>query len=284
MTEENEYLVNCENGHELSLSLSDIEEILENELCPECEGKIESIEPDDFSVECLSCMWENFVDWEAAGSHLVLGCPRCSGTVYLVGSFAYEIALNEPELKEYTYSLTTRKGRPDYWYFLTHFCKRDEFVKILDGNIIQAKQTGYFNVPAVCFTHVPLSFTKEIRKRQGEYGIVFREKDIYGYGGQPAIYIRENLLIIQNSLQGFSDYLKPFINLIRTPEINSDGEKKIYNFYHEREWRVPKDVDLNILQPLGLIYPEGDNYLKYSGPSWDKLIKYASKFGQIRQE
>lgn len=282
MCREEIYQVECKSKHELELSTSELEEVLEWGNCPGCGADIESVVPEEIEVKCAVCTWQETNDWEAVMQSLWSGCPRCKSRLHIAGSFYEQVAIYDEYARKNKASKYLKGKRPDYWEIVIHFCKKAELASILASQHINANPTGCFKVPAVCLTEVPLVYSGPIRKIHGNCGIAFRKSEVLKYGGQPAVYLVDVLIKAQNMHGGFCCSIKPFINILRIPSIapSSTVVTKI-DFLHEREWRVPKDIDLNVLHPLGLIFPEGKSTEKFSGPNADTLIHYAYKYGEL---
>lgn len=197
------YTVTCKNGHNFDLSVSELEEVLKWGNCPKCSANIGSVDPPETQVVCAFCGWEETNDWESAVGYFFSGCPRCSregegecnsDSVHIAGSFYNKVDFFEYYKGKISGKEFVRLDRPDYREIVIHFCKRDELISILDTQKALAKPTGYYRLPAVCLSEVPLIYSSELRKRHGDYGLAFRKKEILEYGGQPAIYLTDNLI------------------------------------------------------------------------------------------
>ncbi len=266
---------------------SELEEALDQWACPKCGAEIAEVDPPDVEIECVRCMWEETTNWRDASDSLFFGCPHCrdngiKSPVFVVGSFAYEVALFTEFGENTIVEVPTHRGRPDYWEFVIHFCTRDALLSIVRAGRIEANATGYYGklgAKAVCLSDVPLGAAKGMREAHGEFGLAFRKKDVLAYGGQPVLYLTDTLIQAQKSAGGFDQALRPFVNLIRTPATAPQG--KIPNkvdFLHEREWRVPRDIVLKDLAPVGLVMPENDPIQGFTGPKWKMLMRNASKY------
>lgn len=280
------YTIACSGGHTLKVGASELEEILEFKLCPNCEKDIIDVDPTEIDIACAMCGWQEFTYWDEVSGWFIDYCPNCSRhgfkqSLHIVGSFHYQTDLYLNMIDYVDVKNYERGQRPDYWEIVTHFCERSELIEIMDLGIIKASATGYFRVPAVCLTEVPIPYSKEIRDVHGDYGIVFRKRIILENGGQPVIHMTDNL--IQSQIKtGFSSETKPFVQLIRIPSIAGNKRSKRVDFLHEREWRVAGDIDLNQVVPIGIVLPEGSKYEKFSGTKWDDLLKAVYHYGEIR--
>lgn len=281
-------VITCENSHRLSLDTNELEDILEMASCPLCGGEIESINPPTIAVGCPICNWsDSRANLNDAICWLHEGCPNCEkieeafSKVYLVGSFRYGLSGMQAyrSFSEKDVSGLTRDGRADYWEILIHFCQIDELVSILDQRTILASPTGYYQLPAVCLTETPLEFTEEIRKEHGEFGVAFRKGEIIRNGGMPALYIIKSLLTEQENNGGFCGSIKPFVNLLR---LKGQAEtRKRYDFLHEREWRIDKDIKFDEILPISIVLPEALNAIVVKAEFIDKLQGYSREFGEI---
>lgn len=283
-------IVICENNHTLHPDINELEEVLEMCSCPICDGELESITPPNIEVGCPLCSWSASENLNAAIFWLQEGCPNCQkieekfSKVYLVGSAEYDLSnirAYRPST-ENDISGLTRDGRPDYWEILIHFCKIEELISILSKKTILASPTGYFKKPAVCLTETPLEFASDIRKVHGGFGIAFKKGDIIRNGGMPAIYIIDSLMKAQNASGGFCDKIKPYINILRVRErtLNKSIKKK-YDFLHEREWRIDKNIEFDSVKPIGIVLPETINTLTVDYGFIKNLHKYVHEYGEI---
>ena len=281
------YKIECLNRHIIDVNESELDEILEFNLCPQCDGELKRVDPENIDVGCTMCGWEESTPWQEVGNYVYTGCPNCGryipdSNVHVLNSFFYKTYeyLDHAQIKD-TEGFK-RKDRPDYWEILTHFCSRDEFISILNDNQIKASPTGYYKKDAICFTETPIVYASEIRKKHGDYGFSFEMNSILENGGQPVIHITDNLRHKQEYGKGFAEELKPFIQLLRIPQIAPIyANLKRYNFMYEREWRLPNDLDLNEVKPVGIILPEGYDSSKFSGTGWEELLNAAYHYREI---
>ncbi len=288
MNNTNIYKLKCNNNHEIELDLTDLQETLkEYYSCEKCNEDFISMEPHEVIIECPVCAWNDHSDLSNAIAWLDQECPNCSknllGTqsLYIYGSFQYECENYYEHCKRNTSKKVKRIDRPDYWEAVIHFTNQNKLITILKENTINAYPTGLLKGEAVCLTEVPMEFTSEIRKKFGDYGIVFKKSDILRFGGGPAVYLTDEVIDGQKQ-NGFCNEIIPFLNVVRIPStapINNPSKR--VDYLHEREWRVPKNIDLSILKPLGLLFPEGTPAQKFSYKEWKVLIDYAFKFGEF---
>lgn len=280
-------VITCENSHRLFPDIDEIEDILETTSCPLCGGKIESITPPTIEVGCPICNWSDRANLNDAICWLHEGCPNCGGIeekfskVHLLGSSWYTLSDMQAyrPFSEKNVSELTRDGRPDYWEILIHFCQVDELVSILDQRTIFASPTGYYQLPAVCLTETPLEFAEDIRKIHGGFGIAFRKGTIIRSGGMPALYVIESLMAEQESNGGFCGSIKPFVNILRLR--GQSPTRKRYDYLHEREWRIDKNIEFDEISPIGIVLPEALNPLTVPPEFIEKLRDYSREFGEI---
>jgi hypothetical protein len=280
--------IECSKGHSEKVSLDDLSEILESCTCPECGAEIAAIEPREIEIECVNCLWSEHADWKDISLWLDQSCPRCSPhlerpyPLRIVGSHGHQIASYEEfgEIKNANKLL--RNGRADYWELCVHFCQEPEFLSILEAGVIRAARIGYFRLPAVCFTEIPLSCSDELCEKQGGFGLAFRKSTLLKHKGAPVQYQTDALIKAQMK-KGFCVELQPFINLLRIPSIAPSNRKSSrFDFLHEREWRISSDVQLKVIKCEGLIIPDEIRKQRFRGKYGRLILDYASRYGEIR--
>ena len=287
------YRTICESGHEVELDLDALAEVLEDQRCPEdgCDAEITSIEPEDVCVECVHCGgWEETCNWRDAAVWLYASeCPRCrsntetAGDIRLVGTHGHSVAIYTgfgPYLmsKEFL-----RKERPDYWELVTHFTSRKGFLAITETETIVAAPTGYFRVPAVCLTDAPVSCGAEFRRRYGDFGITFRKSDLLRAGGGPALYMSDRYVQAQTRHGGFSEDVKPFVNVLRIPSTApSRKQAKKVDYLHDREWRFPGDLGFSTVSPVAVVLPEGTDAIRFAGRDGRTLLDIVWRYKEFR--
>lgn len=119
---------------------------------------------------------------------------------------------------------------------------------ILRSRIIEANVTGYYGRPysteAVCLTELTTRGLLEHAKAYSPFGLGFLKGWIFAQGGGPALYIRDDLIRWQAAQGAVEAHLRPFVNKINL---------STYDFHHEREWRVPKDLHFG-LEDVVVVY------------------------------
>lgn len=282
------YDIKCSNGHELEVGASELEDILTFNLCPKCEKDIVSVIPEEISMECPLCTYDDRTHWSEVVNWFIRDCPNCGkhgfdSSLHINGSFQFETETYENIVDVVNTNPYKKGSRPDYWEIVTHYCTREEFLSILKHGIIRSSETGYFRKKAVCLTETPIAYASEIREVHGNYGIAFRKKQIVENNGQPVIHLTDDLIKAQKNHSDFSDKIKPFIQLLRIPSTAPRSQKaKKVDFLHEREWRVSSDISFNKIKPIGVVLPSGHAYLKFAGTDWEELIGLAYLYGEIR--
>ena len=285
---ENNYLVICNNGHERQVSIDVLEEILDSEMCPECDAPIVKLQPSQLEVECIECGWEEQGHWRDVMPWLWLECPRCqsntqtTGDIRIVGTSSHAVGEYQNFCEHADIRPFLRDGRDDYWELVVHYTSRDNFLEIMERQEIKAMPTGYFGVPAVCLTDAPSKFGYEFKHRYGPFGIAFRKSDIISQGGGPAVYLIDKLLKEQRDFCGFAASLQPFVNVLRIPKTAPDHAKaKRVDYLHDREWRYPADLHFANIEPVAVVLPDGIAAHKFQGPNGKKLISIAWRYKEI---
>lgn len=287
---EHDYLVICSDGHERQVAIDDLEEILDYETCPveACGSSLAAIEPSVIQMECIECGWEEQCDWRDAIIWLWSKCPRCqsntqtSGDIRIVGSHSHAVGEYQNFCEHADIKPYLRNGRDDYWELIVHYTSRKNFLEIIENQKIKAMPTGYFRIPAVCLTDAPSKFSHEFKHRYGPFGIAFRKRDIISEGGGPAVYLIDSVIEEQKKSYGFAPSLLPFINVLRIPATAPKQSKaKKVDYLHDREWRYPGDIDFKLIEPVGIVLPEGIPPDKFRGPDGKKLISIAWRYKEI---
>jgi len=285
------FTVQCEAGHAAELSIDELEELFEVPHCPgsdDCPAEIDSCDPSDLEVACVHCEWSLGASWSEAMQWIGSACPRCtsntdtSGEIHLVGTHQHQVGIHVGFDPPADVSRLRRPTRPDYWEVVIHFTRRSSLVEILKQRTIIASETGFFKVPAVCMSETPLEFSGEIKSRFGEYGLAFRKSDVIRFGGGPVLYLSDQLVEEQRAKGDFAAGLRPFVNVLRIPSTAASVRRaKKFDFLHEREWRVPKDVPLDELLPVGLVLPRQEGGQRFSGDDGPILLKAAREYGEL---
>lgn len=286
MTDDAIYDLECSKGHRLSVTATELEEYIEDDSlhCKKCARAVELCE--EVSLECHVCSGVYHVtSLEEARLAEDTPCEHCHdlggfAAYFMVpGSWPFRLAEYEWSRNPANPKQLRRVGRDDYWEGVVHFCTRKQFVSIFEEQKIRACRTGYFREPAVCLTETPMEFSSELKAVHGEYGFVFKKSRIIAAGGNPAIYMAPELIRAQSRAGGFDPAVKPFINLIRLKALHSG--KSHYDFLHEREWRVPSDIDLRGVPPFAVIIPGETTRAKFKGRDRDALLSAAMCYQEL---
>ncbi len=255
---------NCDDGETQELSPSEFVDWLnEGELtCPECG---EEYATENLDVRCANCDAEiEYLDLAHLSDLLGDICPECEcrygitgfRQIYVHGSWDEARYLYEWTEDSVPTAPLDRPNRTDYWEGLVHFCQADEFIAIYKDRKINASTTGLFRKKAVCLTEATRSNWGELCERHGEYGFIFRKRDLIRLDAAPAIYLPQSLLDqIRASGQTIPEKLRPYVNKLSIPRYHSSRN----DFLHEREWRVPQDIEFdrgNGVLPYAVTFPK----------------------------
>jgi hypothetical protein len=259
----------CKKPQSLSFTPSEFDEWIEEDAvdCNSC-GTEMSVE--GVTLECHICGAE--IEFDSLSQISLLcdeRCPYCAGnptwdadflSVVVAGSWAAEYAVYDWTANRQQTSCLERSGRTDYWEGLVHFCTASEFISIYESRCIKAASTGLYchrnpsQTKAICLTETTQPNWGELQSSHGEYGFVFRKRDIIGLGGAPAIYLPQSVIEEMKAKgETIPPTLWPYLNMLRLPSL-SPGTK--YDFLHEREWRVPKDISFDVLRPFAVTFPK----------------------------
>lgn len=195
-------------------------------------------------------------------------CPECAArwgvdefrTIFVEGSWSEAYFIYDWTRKGNDMESLERKGRTDYWEGLVHFCSAEEFIAIYRMRRITAAPTGLYGrrdpnaSQAVCLTETTQPNWDELKSRHGDYGFVFRKRDVIRLSGAPAIYLPQSILDrLERRGERIPPTLWPFLNKLAIPSV-TPGVR--HDFLHEREWRVPRDIDFSAIQPYAVTFPK----------------------------
>jgi hypothetical protein len=290
MMDDRRFTVTCCSGHRKSLTIDELEEVLDPNTCPieGCKSAVVSCDPAEIEVECIDCGWEDRCDWQNVVGGLWGSCPRCSsntgtsGDIRIVGTHSHAVGEYQNFCDGVPVDEYFRGKREDYWAIVVHYTRRQDFLGIMRDKKIRAAPTGYFKAPAVCMTELPPRFCKDLKSHFGPYGVAFKKDDVIKNAGGPAAYLLDAVIKAQEEACGFDSCLRPFVNVLRIPETAPTQSKaKRVDFVHEREWRVPGDLVFSEVPPIAVILPEGNACEKFYGPDGGELLTIAWKYGEI---
>lgn len=157
-------------------------------------------------------------------------------------------------------------NRPDFSNYLAHFTAKrapfsrstdnptahvkgmqpyDRIVSMLNGKKILASRLPWNNRNAICLTECPWSSLLSHAKTYSPYGIGFTKEFIFNKGGAPAFYVRPDLFEKQQWNNEVLTFTTPFWPPYRNAALRTNGKlgNKNVDYSHEREWRVPEDMD-----------------------------------------
>ncbi|ODA42711.1 DUF2971 domain-containing protein [Desulfosporosinus sp. BG] len=139
----------------------------------------------------------------------------------------------------------------------------DSLINILKERKIYGSttQSGFIigNTPAVCFQDVPfygliqnVEYEKELRMTDKSHkirycgvGLVFSKFYIFGKGGRPVFYEQTEKA---KKILPENEYWRVVNYQVLT------GNSKIIDWTHEREWRVPGDIEFELSLPHIVLY------------------------------
>ena len=269
------YQVSCSAGHTSTLGPTTLERLLGSgeHKCEECGKALVLDDPGSVSLECHVCQDVFEVSTlDEARATIDSGCQSCArrgfsgDSIHVPDSFDYWSAQYDWMKNGQGDQPLVRKHRDDYWEGLVHFCSVNEFSGIYKDRAIRAAKTGYYSLPAVCLTEAPPVAWAALQGAHGAFGYVFEKKKILAAGGSPALYLPQALIDAQRARGGFAPSLQPMINTLRTAA-NAPGHRK-YDFLHEREWRLPADLNLDHIRPFAVVVGEFDE----ATPGWRSIF------------
>jgi hypothetical protein len=169
------------------------------------------------------------------------------------------------------------RGNPtwrDMSEYVVHFCRtRGALIDILESEFIEGRKPfgwsrefererdaarqrrerlrDYPTQKSVCLSEVPLDLLDRLIARRGPWGLGFTKKSVVTDGGAPVWYVEKDtelasaLEVLQQSLTAVGQRsewhrITPFID-----KVGEFPDGSLYRFEWEREWRVPKRLDLD---------------------------------------
>lgn len=170
--------------------------------------------------------------------------------------------------------------RPDFSNYVVHFTKnanplgharhqrdsddvlaaiapqtaKERLFSILSDGKIYGTSMPWTNRHAVCFTECTWASLLDHSSRYSKFGLGFSKDFLFSRGGAPAIYLTPGQLAHQERHVGegkdpFADELFTFVTPFCPPYAPKKykdrfwKERKPVDYSHEREWRVPHDLD-----------------------------------------
>jgi hypothetical protein len=158
--------------------------------------------------------------------------------------------------------------RPDFSDYVVHFTRdetpktatsllaKDRLFKILKDCQLNASPMPWTNKNAVCFTECTWASLLDHASRYSRYGVGFSKTFLFRHGGSPAIYLPPGLMEHQKNHIGsgtepFDPVVFAFVTPFCPPYATTTYKKRFWNgkkpvdYSHEREWRVPHDLDFS---------------------------------------
>lgn len=182
------------------------------------------------------------------------------------------------------------RGNPgwrDMSEYVVHFCRtRDALIQIMTSDSVEgrnpfgwarefeqerdaAQQRGeplrsYPTQKSVCLSEVPLDLLDRLIDRRGPWGLGFTKQAVVDDGGAPVWYVEMDTplanALSRHQASMTSDQRRDWHMM--TPLIDKVGEfpdGSVYRFEWEREWRVPRRLDLGVGCPAFLFAPETEH-------------------------
>lgn len=128
----------------------------------------------------------------------------------------------------------------------------DVLKEILASGVVRGSgRTGYIKGqrPAACFTEVPLSAVHHIASEPGAelrkyryYGIAVSKRAVFAAGGRPVIYVPDD-----------EGGWIPDNEKWRQVRFEAEADDWRVNWTHEREWRVPDQLELSTIPELHIL-------------------------------
>ena len=171
-------------------------------------------------------------------------------------------------------------NRPDFSNYVAHFTKdKDPYYKkyhpqaqlkgeisgsaferllsILKSKTIYSTIMPWSKMKAVCFTECPWTSFHSHAQEYSCYGLGFKKETLFKVGGGPVHYMRTDVFQKQFEQIGAGKhfceelytFIAPFAPAYAPPEyFESEWVKKVVDYSHEREWRVPTDYSFEYNQ------------------------------------
>ena len=141
--------------------------------------------------------------------------------------------MSSPQLISEDHPLKPFEGSPS----------KDRLINILKTQTIIGSPMPWIegNPEAVCFTECVWQGLVRHTDQFSSYGLVFNKRSIFKRGGGPALYVRGDLVSsFDSSLpQEQRVFVTPF-----DPDCSLKPGVRL-DFLHEREWRLPGNLDFN---------------------------------------
>ena len=141
----------------------------------------------------------------------------------------------------------------------------ERFLSILDSGKIFSTRMPWTNRNAICFTECTWGGLLYHSRNYSKYGIGFSKAFVFSRGGGPAVYMPPGLMEHQKThirgltgagseevLEPFDSHLYAFMTPfcpVYAPKEYKDSfwkGKKPIDYSHEREWRIPHNLDFDL--------------------------------------
>jgi|GEM_PF-1575597 len=282
----------CQENTPHALSESEFSEWIED--CDiECESCGEELSVSGLKLKCYLCDADiDYMSLADALHWIQERCPYCAGhktwnvdfyTITVADSWQEAYSIYDWTADGRSDAPLKRKDRTDYWEGLVHFCTAEEFILIYKERVIRAASTGLYGkrnpkaTKAVCLSETTQPNWQELKDTHGEYGFVFRKKDIIAVDGTPAIYLTQAMIDgLKEKGQSVPMNLWPYLTKLKIPSV-SPGKK--HDFLHEREWRVPQDIVFDDVAPYAVTFPKNRPEIEGEGA----IIAAAREFQELSE-
>jgi hypothetical protein len=144
------------------------------------------------------------------------------------------------------------KEHPDEVAAILGLSARDRLFTMLAEGKIRSTRMPWTNKYATCFTECTWPSLLGHAERYSSFGIGFNKSFVFSQGGGPAIYMRQDLLRDQLAksaiVPSMYSFVTPFAPKYAPPKYLKDdwGGRPPVDYTHEREWRVPGDVNFGL--------------------------------------
>ena len=155
-------------------------------------------------------------------------------------------------------------------------------ISMLESRHIAATNMPWTNRPAICFTECTWSSLLDHARRYSRFGIGFSKAYLFSRGGGPAIYLTPGLLEHQKRHVGedklpFDPKLYAFVTPFMPAYAPADYKEKFWkkqnyvDFSHEREWRVPHNLDFELSDVAFVIVASYEDMARAPKPLKDAI-------------
>lgn len=160
--------------------------------------------------------------------------------------------MSRPDISSYLAHFTSNKfpkgykdiHNPTNPYMRVPAIKRLENI-LKDKKILASILPWTGALKAVCLTECPWTSLVEHTKQYSPYGVGFTKEFIFAKGGAPAYYVRPDYFRQQEWSNDAMTFVTPFWPEYATKEQKEKTKFKKCDYTHEREWRVPNDLEFD---------------------------------------